>query len=61
MLLKSFLAAAGLVFASLLSVAHGQALPSKPITIVVPFPSGGAAAVASTRIVAQRVSVPPVQ
>jgi len=59
MLLKSFLAAAGLVFASLLSVAHGQALPSKPITIVVPFPPGGAAD-ASTRIVAQRVSVPPV-
>jgi tripartite-type tricarboxylate transporter receptor subunit TctC len=60
MLLKSFLAAAGLVFASLLSVAHGQALPSKPITIVVPFPPGGAAN-ASTRIVAQQVSVPPVQ
>jgi tripartite-type tricarboxylate transporter receptor subunit TctC len=60
MLLKSFLAAAGLVFASLLSVAHGQALPSKPITIVVPFLPGGAAD-ASTRIVAQQASLPPVQ
>lgn len=60
MLLKSFLAAAGLVFASLLSVAHGQALPSKPITIVAPFPPGGAAD-ASTCIVAQQASAPPVQ
>lgn len=55
MSLKSFVATAGLVFASLLSVAHGQGLPSKPITIVVPFPSGGAAD-ATTRIVAQQVT-----
>ena len=60
MLQKSFLAAAGLVLASLLSVVHGQALLFKAITIVLPFHPGGTAE-ASSRIVALQVSVPPVQ
>jgi len=51
--LTIFAAAAALAGAA--GIAHAQTFPSRPITIVVPFPPGGISD-ASTRVIAQKAS-----
>src|SRR5262245_64556803 len=51
--LRAFLAAT--VLASAAGLAHAQAFPSRPITIVIPFPPGGISD-NSTRVIAQKAS-----
>ena len=48
--------AAALALAGAAGVVHAQAFPSRPITIVIPFPPGGISD-NSTRVIAQKASV----
>ena len=48
--------AAGAALALAAGLAHAQAFPSRPITIVIPFPPGGISD-NSTRVIAQKASV----
>jgi tripartite-type tricarboxylate transporter receptor subunit TctC len=48
--------AAVLALAGAAGVVHGQAFPSRPITIVIPFPPGGISD-NSTRVIAQKAQV----
>ena len=44
---------AGLVFAFLAALAHGQSYPSKPVRLIIPFPPGGSNDVVGRVIAAQ--------
>ena len=56
-LVRTFLAAV-IVVASIGAgpVAHAQAYPTKPITIIVPFPAGGGTSDLLARVIAQKLS-----
>ena len=58
MRLVRIVAAAVIVVASIAagSVAHAQAYPTKPITIIVPFPAGGGTSDLLARVIAQKLS-----
>ena len=49
------IAAAGMALLSATGIAHAQAFPSRPITLVVPFPPGGSTDVV-TRLLAKKMS-----
>ena len=52
---QSFMRFAAALLLAASSVAFGQAFPSRPITIVIPFPPGGVTDV-SVRLIGQRIS-----
>ena len=52
--MRKFLIAFGFVFIASLSAAHADNFPSRPITLIVPFPPGGSTDVAA-RILADKM------
>ena len=52
--MRKFLIAFGFVFIASLSATHADNFPSRPITLIVPFPPGGSTDVAA-RILADKM------